>query len=80
MKYNLGSINLAKKKPVTIALEYNLSCHSNPDIAFAICEFVKSMLGTILELRLGMKFKLKEVDCNPEFQTYCKFEIHKNKK
>jgi len=60
-------------------MEYNLSCHSNPEIAFAICEFVKSMLGTILEIRLNMKFKLKEVDCNPEFQTFCKFEVHKNK-
>jgi sugar-specific transcriptional regulator TrmB len=77
--HNLGSIDVAKKKPVTIAMEYNMACNSNPDIAYAICDFVKSLLGTIFHERLGMDCTIKATDCNPEKQTFCKFEVITNK-
>ena len=69
------AIKIEKKEPITIAMEYNMSCNSNPDVALAICEFVKSVLEAILEKKLGMKCKIKAVDCKPEYQTFCKFQI-----
>ena len=79
LEYNLGTLKIEKKKPVILAMEYNMSCNSNPDIAYAICDFVKSMIGTIIEKRLGMKCKLKAVECKPDFQTFCKFQINVEK-
>lgn len=77
--YNLGKIEIVKKKPLLLAIEYNMACNTNPDIAKAICDFVKSMLGTIFEEKLGAKWTVKEVDCRPEGQTFCKFQIDMKK-
>jgi sugar-specific transcriptional regulator TrmB len=74
-EHNLGNFDITKKKPFTIAMEYNMSCQSNPDLAYAICDFVRSLIGTIIKIRTGMDSKIKAVDCKPDFQTFCKFEI-----
>jgi sugar-specific transcriptional regulator TrmB len=75
-KHNLGTTKIEKKKPYVIAMEYNMACNSNPEIAYPICDFVKSMIGTILEEKLGLECIIKSVDCKPEHQTFCKFQIN----
>ena len=74
--HNLGRIEILKKKPVEITMENNMDCNENPEIAQAICNFIKGLVGTILEVKLGVKCTVKEVDCRPERQTYCKFRIN----
>lgn len=74
-EHNLGTIKTLKKKPLEIAMENNMDCQDNPEIALAICNFIKSLVGTILSEKLGTKCTVKEVDCRPERQTFCKFRI-----
>ncbi|WP_455392534.1 helix-turn-helix domain-containing protein [[Eubacterium] cellulosolvens] len=74
-EHNLGNIEVVKKKPLEITMENNMDCKKNPEIAYAICGFIKSLVGTILEEKLGVKSTVKEVDCKPERTTYCKFRI-----
>jgi sugar-specific transcriptional regulator TrmB len=74
--HNLGKIEILKKKPVEMTMENNMDCNENPEIAQAICSFIKGLVGTILEEKLGVKCTVKEVDCRPERQTYCKFRIN----
>ncbi len=75
-KHNLGTIKIIKKKPLEIAMENNMDCNDQPEIAHAICDFIKSMIGTILEEKLKVKCTVKEVDCKPERQTFCKFRVN----
>ena len=74
-EHNLGTMKVLKRKPIEIALENNMDCNDQPKIAKAICGFVKSMLGTIFEEKLGVKCTVTEVDCRKERQTFCKFRI-----
>ncbi len=74
-EHKLGTLKLLKKKPMEIAIENNMDCNDQPKIAQAICAFVKSMIGTILEKKLGLQCKVTEVDCKPERNTFCKFRV-----
>ena len=78
-EHNLGNMEVVKKKPLEIAMEYNMACNSNPEIAKAICQFVKSLMGSILTEKLGYSCTLQEVDCKPEHQTFCKFRVNLDK-
>lgn len=75
-KYNLGTINILKKKPMEISMENNINCQEQPEIAKAQCNFVKRLIGTILENKLGLTAEVKETDCKPGKRTYCKFKIN----
>jgi predicted hydrocarbon binding protein len=78
-KHNLGSIKITKKKPIEIAMENNMDCHEQPEIARAICQFIKSMVEAILSEKLGLTCKVQEVDCKPEQRTFCKFRVEMKK-
>ena len=78
-KNNLGTIKIVKQKPLEITLENHMDCMQKKEIVTAQCGFIKQMLGTILEQKLGMKCKVQEVDCRPEHSTYCKFRLNMEK-
>ena len=80
LEHNLGSIKIVKKKPVQIEMENNMDCKKEPQIAKAICGFTKSLLGTMFEEKLGVKCTVKEVDCKPDRQTFCRFQVDVIKK
>jgi sugar-specific transcriptional regulator TrmB len=75
-KNNLGSIKVIKQKPLEITLENHMDCMQKKEIVTAQCGFIKMMLSTIFETKLGMKCKIQEVDCRPEHSTYCKFRLN----
>ena len=52
-----------------------MDCKANPDVAHAICDFIKSLLGTILHEKLGVKIEVNAVDCKHDRQTLCKFRV-----
>jgi sugar-specific transcriptional regulator TrmB len=78
-KNNLGTIKILKQKPLEITLENHMDCMQKKDIVIAQCSFIKNMLGTILEQKLGMECTVQEVDCRPEHSTYCKFRLNLGK-
>ncbi len=74
-KNNLGTIQIVKQKPLEITMDNHMDCNQKKDIVVAQCNFIKSLLSAILEEKLGVKCSIKEVDCRPEHNTYCKFRI-----
>jgi sugar-specific transcriptional regulator TrmB/predicted hydrocarbon binding protein len=80
VEHNLGTLKIIKKKPVQIEMENNMDCKKEPQIAKAICGFTKSLLSTIFEEKLGVKCTVKEVDCKPNRQTFCRFQVDVIKK
>lgn len=75
-KNNLGTIKVVKQKPLEITMENHMDCMQKKEIVVAQCGFIKKMLETILEDKLGMKCTVQEVDCRPEHSTYCRFRLN----
>ena len=74
-KNNLGEIEVEEKEPLIVSMENYMNCRDNSDIAKFLCNFIKSIMETIIVKKLNAKCKVKEISCRDEGRTHCRLQI-----
>lgn len=69
---SLGEFKIAKRRPLTVAMSYFVKCRvRTPKGEHPFCRFVRSMIATIVERRLGPEIGIKKCKCLASKDGYC---------